>query len=108
MGELRCLKADTGEEVWQTLDVIGGKQADCGTAFLVPQGDRFVLFTDGGDLILAELSPKGYKEVDRARLLEPTHGARGRTVVWSHPAFARKCVFARNDKELVCASLAAE
>ena len=32
----------------------------------------------------------------------------GRPVVWSHPAFARKCVFARNDKKLVCISLAAE
>ena len=32
----------------------------------------------------------------------------GRDVVWSHPAYADKCVFARNDKEIVCASLAAE
>jgi len=29
-------------------------------------------------------------------------------VCWSHPAFANKHVFARNDEELVCASLAAE
>jgi beta-lactamase regulating signal transducer with metallopeptidase domain len=29
-------------------------------------------------------------------------------VCWSHPAFAYKHVFARNDRELVCASLAAE
>jgi hypothetical protein len=28
-------------------------------------------------------------------------------VVWSHPAFANRCVFARNDKEMVCVSLAA-
>jgi hypothetical protein len=27
-------------------------------------------------------------------------------VVWSHPAFANRCVYARNDKELVCVSLA--
>ena len=53
------------------------------------------------------MTPKGYKEIDRARLLEPTHGARGRTVVWSHPAFARRCVFSRNVKEIVCISLAA-
>ena len=32
----------------------------------------------------------------------------GRKVVWSHPAYADKCVFARNDKEIVCASLAAK
>ena len=29
-------------------------------------------------------------------------------VCWSHPAYADKCIFARNDRELVCASLAAE
>ena len=31
--------------------------------------------------------------------------ARGRDVVWSHPAFANKKMFARNDKEFVCVDL---
>jgi hypothetical protein len=52
------------------------------------------------------LSPKGYREVCRTKILEPTGTAMGRAVVWSHPAFADKCVFARNDTELVCYSLA--
>jgi outer membrane protein assembly factor BamB len=108
MGELRCLEARTGKQLWETYAATGGKKVDCGTAFLVPQGDRFILFNDQGDLILAELSPKGYKEIDRAHLLEPVQEARGRTIVWSHPAFAHRCVFARNDKEIVCVSLAAE
>jgi hypothetical protein len=60
------------------------------------------------DLILAELSPKGYQEIDRAHLLEPNHQARGRHVVWSHPAFANRCIFVRNDKEIICVSMAAE
>ena len=29
-------------------------------------------------------------------------------VCWAHPAFANRHVFARNDEELVCASLAAD
>jgi len=29
-------------------------------------------------------------------------------VVWSHPAFANKSMFARNDEEIVCVSLAAD
>jgi len=107
-GELRCLKADTGEQVWETYAATGGKKTDCGTAFLVPQGDRFILFNDQGDLILAELSPQGYREIDRAHILEPVQEVRGRQVVWSHPAFAQRCVFARNDKEMVCLSLAAD
>jgi outer membrane protein assembly factor BamB len=43
--------------------------------------------------------------VSRAKLLEPTGVYGARDVVWSHPAFANRCVYARNDKELVCASL---
>jgi outer membrane protein assembly factor BamB len=105
-GELRCQDADTGKQVWESYGVWGEK-AEFGLAFLVPQGDRFVIFNDAGYLILANLSPKGYKEIDRAKVLEPTYKARGRTVVWSAPAFANKCVFVRNDKELVCVSLAA-
>jgi outer membrane protein assembly factor BamB len=106
-GELQCFEARTGKMKWKTYDFTGGKEADCGTAFLVPQGDRFVIFNDQGELILAELTPKGQREVSRARILEPVEEARGRKVVWSHPAFAGKCVFARNDKEIVCVSLAA-
>jgi outer membrane protein assembly factor BamB len=105
-GELRCLDAETGKVVWQTYAATGGAKADCGTAFIVPQGKRFVLFNDQGELILARLSPKGYEKIDRARILKPDHEARGRTVVWSHPAFAHRCVFARNDEEIVCVSLA--
>ena len=32
----------------------------------------------------------------------------GRPVVWSHPAFANKSVYARNDQEIVCVSLNAD
>jgi outer membrane protein assembly factor BamB len=107
-GELRCLDAKTGKQVWQTFDCTGGKKSDCGTAFLVPQGGRFVIFNDQGELILAKLTPKEHKVISRARILEPVQLARGRKVVWSHPAFANKCVYARNDKEIVCVSLAAK
>jgi outer membrane protein assembly factor BamB len=106
LGELRCLKADTGERVWETYEATGGKQAAFATAFLVEQGERFFLFNEQGDLIIARLSPKKYEEVSRAHLLDPTYKLEGRKVVWSHPAFANKCVYARNDKEMVCVSLA--
>jgi outer membrane protein assembly factor BamB len=109
-GELRCLKADTGERVWQTLQAtIGGTKPErWANAFLVEQGDRFFLFNELGDLIIARLSPKGYDEIDRAHILEPTNRANNRRVVWTHPAFANRSMYARNDKEIVCVSLAAE
>jgi outer membrane protein assembly factor BamB len=108
-GELRCQKLESGEPVWESFQPIGGEKADFGTAFLTPTttGDRFVIFADTGHLILADVSPKGYKEISRVKILEPTYQARGRTVVWSAPAYADRCAFARNDKELICVSLAA-
>lgn len=54
-----------------------------------------------GDLILAELSQTGYQEIGRQHILSPTNEAWGRKVVWTHPAFANKSAYARNDKELI-------
>ena len=74
------------------------------------RSDRYVMFNERGDLTFARLTPNGYEELSRAKLIEPTTvqlGQRG-GVCWSHPAYADKHVFARNDNELVCASLAAE
>jgi outer membrane protein assembly factor BamB len=106
-GELQAVKVEDGKHLWETPAPAAGKRAIYGTAFLVKNGDRFFLFNEKGDLVIARLSPKGYEEVSRAHLLEPTGSAMSRSVVWSHPAFAQRCVFARNDKEIVCASLAA-
>jgi hypothetical protein len=39
-------------------------------------------------------------------LLEPTNNDPRHPVVWSHPAFANRNVYARNDREIVCVSLA--
>ena len=103
-GELRCLKADTGQRLWEHPTV--ERKALGPTTFLVPHGDRFFLFDDQGDLIIARLTPKGYEELDRAHVIEPTLHSRGRDVVWCHPAFALSCLFVRNDEELVCVSLA--
>jgi outer membrane protein assembly factor BamB len=110
-GQLRCLKADTGERIWETLRATGSEQTPAerwANVFLVAQGDRFFLFNEKGDLIIARLTPKGYDEIGRAHLLEPTNRMVDRPVVWTHPAFANRSVFARNDKEIICASLAAE
>ena len=106
-GQLRCLKADTGERLWETFAATtGGKEARWANAFLVKQEDRFFLPNEKGDLIIAKLTPKGYEEISRSHLLEPTNTAAGREVVWSHPAFANRCVYARNDKTIICVSLA--
>ena len=106
-GQLRCLKAETGERLWETFAATTeGEPVRWGNAFLVKQGDRFFLFNEKGDLIIAKLTPAGYEEISRAHLLAPTNHDAGRPVVWSHPAFANRSVYARNDKEIICVSLA--
>jgi outer membrane protein assembly factor BamB len=107
-GQLRCLKADTGERVWETFAATTGKSERWGNAFLVKHGDRFFLFNEKGDLIMARLTPQQYDELSRAHLLDPTNTAAGRDVLWSHPAFANRCVLVRNDQEIIRVSLAAD
>jgi outer membrane protein assembly factor BamB len=105
-GELRCLDAKDGERLWE--DKTATPEARWSTIHFVKNGDRYFLFNERGDLLIGKLSPQGFQEISRAKLLAPTTDQlrqRG-GVCWSHPAFANKCVFARNDKELVCASLA--
>ena len=109
LGQLRCLKLSTGERVWETLapTTSNGKPTRWATAFLVKQQDRFFLYNELGDLIIARLSPAGYEEIGRAHLLEPTNRAAGRPVHWSHPAFANRCIYVRNDREIICVDLRA-
>ncbi|HZJ14611.1 MAG TPA: PQQ-binding-like beta-propeller repeat protein [Chthoniobacteraceae bacterium] len=104
-GSLGCLEAATGKEVWTTREPTSGSY---GNLHMTPNSDRVFLFNHTGHLILARLTPKGYQELGRCLLVEPTAGYRAQgAIAWAHPAYANKHVFARNDRELVCASLAA-
>ena len=98
-GELRCLDAKTGKRLWTTPDATGKDR--WWNAFLVQHEDRFFICNEQGELIIAQLSPEGYRETSRAFLIKPTNPIRRRMVVWSHPAFAKKSIFARNSKEIV-------
>jgi outer membrane protein assembly factor BamB len=108
-GCFRGVELDNGKRLWETFEPIGAeRRVSHGTAFVVKQGDRFVLFAETGDLILAKLSADGYSEISRFHALEPTGDAFGRPVVWTHPAFANRCAYIRNDKEIICVSLASK
>jgi len=103
-GPLVCLDAATGNELWSNDEVtLLGRGA---SIHLTTNGDNTFLYTDRGELILARLSEKGYREISRASLVEPTFPFNGEKYAWSPPAYANRCIFARNDRELVCASLA--
>ncbi len=107
-GQFIAVDAKSGERLWQTFALTGGgeRRLSHGTAFVVKNGEQYLVFTETGDLVIARFSRDGFEERGRAHLLEPTGDAFGRPVVWSHPAFANQCVYARNDREIVCYSLA--
>lgn len=105
-GALSCIDPANGDEIWRTREATS---KHFGMAHIVTSGDRCFLLNQQGHLILARLTPDGYREFGRMPLVEPTAGYRAAgPVCWAHPAFANKHVFARNDRELVCVSLAAE
>jgi outer membrane protein assembly factor BamB len=113
-GMFRAVELGTGKKLWWTHKPVIGREeeetfmgAGSGTAFVVKNGDRYFLFAETGDLIIAKLTPERYEEVSRAKVIEPTGAAFGRKVVWTHPAFADRCAFIRNDKEIICVGLAA-
>lgn len=108
VGNLRAVDLASGKRLWESFEPTTGgeRRASHGTVFLTKNADRYFLFSETGDLIIAKLSADGYEEFSRAHILEPTHEAFGRAVAWSHPAYANKCAFVRNDKEIVCVSLA--
>ena len=107
-GRLYGVKLPDGDRLWDTTEPVGKRPANSGTAFIIRQGDRYFLFSENGDLIVADLTPAGYKEISRAHILEPTGDAFGRPVVWCSPAFAGQKMFVRNDKECVAVDLVAE
>ena len=81
-----------------------------GTAFFVKQGNRYFINNDRGELIIATLSPAGFNEISRVKLVEPTHPYVRRrqlsNVLWSHAAYANRHIVVRNDNEIVRFSLA--
>jgi outer membrane protein assembly factor BamB len=103
-GRLVCMEEETGKQVWETDNLTDHKS---GSAIqLTPNGDSVLLYTNEGNLIRAHLNARGYEEMSRVHLIDPTYHLGGRNVAWPPPAFADRQVFARNDKELLCASLA--
>lgn len=107
-GELRCLDAETGDRIWEDQTAVPRER--WATIHMVKNADKIWMFNDQGELIISTLSPEGFNEISRAKLISPTKGqlSRNQGVTWSHPAYANKHIFIRNDNELICADLAAK
>ena len=67
-----------------------------------------MIFNERGELLLTSLSPAGITTHGRTQLIEPTLDQLNQRegVTWSHPAYAKRHIFVRNDEELACFNLA--
>ncbi len=107
-GELRCLDLKTGDRLWE--DTTAVPRARWATVHTIRHGDREIMFNDQGELIFAKLTPDGFQEISRAKLIARTKKQLNRRggVTWSHPAISDGYIYIRNDKRLLRASLKAE
>jgi outer membrane protein assembly factor BamB len=109
-GQFRCLRAKTGERIWET-QAVTKERGRWVSGQIVRHGDRLFINNDRGELVIVKPGPGGYEEISRTFLLKPTSPPGNRrelvNVNWSHPAYANRHIYARNDEEIIAASLAA-
>lgn len=102
-GKLICLEAKTGRPVWETNSVT--LPGNGSSMHLTTVDDSVLIFTDQGNLIQARLDGSGYKEIQRAQVIEPLYSFAGKKVAWVPPAFADGVALFRNDTEIKCVRL---
>jgi outer membrane protein assembly factor BamB len=86
---LRCIELKTGKVQWSQEGFKAGTITLAGKSLLV--------LRENGELLLAPASPKEFHPAARAQLLPAT--------VRSYPALANGCLYARNEKTLICVNL---
>jgi outer membrane protein assembly factor BamB len=110
-GQFRCLRAKTGERIWES-QAVTKERARWASGVIVRNGDRLFINNDRGELIIVKPSPEGYQEISRTNLIKPTSPPQNRrqlvNVSWLYPAYANRHIYARNDEEIIAASLSAD
>ena len=84
---LRCIDFDTGKVEWEV--------ADLGVGSLMIAGDRLIVLSETGELIVAPASPNGFEPAARAKVLNGT--------CWTMPVLSNGRIYVRNQQgRLVC------
>lgn len=91
-GPLKCVELLTGKVMWS--------QDGYGPGNVILAGDLILAITDKGELTLVEPTPKAYKEIARADVLDGK--------CWSTPILSNGHIFARSTKEAVCLDVSKE
>lgn len=99
---LTCFEFKTGRKLWDDKNTLTprGRNPQASIVWLNEEGhtdrNRILALNAEGELVLATISPDGFTEHSRSKIIAPT---------WAHPAFAGHRVLARSDQKLVCVRL---
>ncbi|MBI3876295.1 MAG: PQQ-binding-like beta-propeller repeat protein [Verrucomicrobia bacterium] len=91
-----CLDAKTGEVKWSQPG-FGGMKQDYASTLIV--GDKVLVLTYDGQLVLLANNPAKYTELARLQVCGSS---------WSYPAYADGKLYVRDNRELKCVELAAK
>jgi outer membrane protein assembly factor BamB len=89
-GELKCLEFDTGAVKWE--------KGRFGKGSLILGGDKLIVLSEGGELVIAAAKPQAYEELGRASVLPKR--------CWVSPALASGLLYVKNNGgKIVCLDL---
>lgn len=86
---LRAIEAKSGKVLWE--------EGGFGAGTITLAGGRLLLMRENGELVLAEASPRAFRPLARARILNGT--------VRAYPAIAGGLLYVRNESSLACIDL---
>ncbi len=89
---LQCVDLASGEIVWS--------ERGFGPGNCILVGEKLVVLSDAGELVIVQASPEGYQELDRGQAVSGK--------CWSTPAFSDGRVYVRSTEEGACFELATE
>ena len=93
---LICVDMKTGKQNWAKDSFLTGK-ADKAHVGMIVAGANLLVLTDDGQLVLVKVDPQEYHEISRLRVCGSN---------WCNPAYADGKLYLRDEKQLMCLSLA--
>jgi outer membrane protein assembly factor BamB len=84
---LKCLDVQNGSVRWQSRGM--------GRGGLIAAGDKLLVMTERGELLVVAANPSRYTEISRAKVLDGT--------CWTHPVLANGRIYCRNGEgTMIC------
>jgi outer membrane protein assembly factor BamB len=88
---LECLELETGKRQWKRR-----RRPAFGHGQILLVGEVLLILTEQGQVVLAEVSPKRYKELASLRVFEEEQ------ITWNNPALSGPYLLVRNSEEVAC------